>query len=49
MARKLGQIFVEGANARLVRAYLLGRDPQTGQRKYHNQTIQARFAEHTGS
>jgi hypothetical protein len=38
MARKAGQIVARGASTWLVRVYL-GRDPQTGTRKYHNQTI----------
>jgi hypothetical protein len=35
--RKAGQIVSRGASTWLVRVYL-GRDPQTGTRKYHNQT-----------
>jgi hypothetical protein len=42
MARKAGQIVARGASIWLVRAYL-GRDPQTGTRKYHNQTIHGPF------
>jgi integrase len=38
MARKQGQIIARGQNAWLVRIYQ-GRDPQTGTRKYLNQTI----------
>ena len=38
MARKKGQIIRRGTNTWLVRVYL-GRDPQSGTRKYHNQTI----------
>lgn len=38
MARKAGQIIARGPAAWLVRIYQ-GRDPQTGTRKYHNQTI----------
>ena len=38
MARKKGQIIRRGTNSWLVRVYL-GRDPQSGTRKYHNQTI----------
>jgi hypothetical protein len=38
MARKAGQIIARGQSTWLVRVYL-GRDPQTGTRKYHNQTI----------
>jgi hypothetical protein len=34
MARKLGPIIVRGASTRLVRVYL-GRDAETGARKYH--------------
>jgi len=41
MARKAGQIIARGQSTWLVRVYL-GRDPQTGTRRYHNQTI--RFA-----
>ena len=44
MARKLGQIIGRGASTWLVRVYL-GRDPQTGTRKYHNQTIHGSFRE----
>ena len=44
MARKAGQIVARGASTWLVRVYL-GRDPQTGTRKYHNQTILGRFRE----
>jgi hypothetical protein len=38
MARKLGQIIARGQNTWLVRIYQ-GRDPETGTRKYLNQTI----------
>ena len=38
MARKAGQIIARGPSTWLVRVYL-GRDPQTGTRKYQNQTI----------
>src|ERR1700739_63638 len=38
MARKLGQIIARGQSTWLVRIYQ-GRDPQTGTRKYLNQTI----------
>ena len=38
MARKQGQIIARGQSAWLVRTYQ-GRDPQTGTRKYLNQTI----------
>ena len=44
MARKAGQIVARGASTWLVRVYL-GRDPQTGTRKYHNQTIHGPFRE----
>jgi hypothetical protein len=44
MARKLGQIIARGQSTWLVRVYL-GRDAQTGTRKYHNQTIHGPFRE----
>jgi integrase len=44
MARKAGQIIARGQSTWLVRVYL-GRDPQTGTRKYHNQTIHGSFRE----
>ena len=44
MARKAGQIVERGASTWLVRVYL-GRDPQTGTRKYLNQTIHGPFRE----
>ena len=44
MARKPGQIIARGANTWLVRIYQ-GRDPQTGTRKYHNQTIHGSLRE----
>ena len=44
MARKAGQIIARGASTWLVRVYL-GRDAQTGTRKYHNQTIHGPFRE----
>jgi hypothetical protein len=44
MARKAGQIIARGAGTWLVRVYL-GRDSQTGTRKYHNQTIHGPFRE----
>ena len=44
MVRKPGQIIARGASTWLVRVYL-GRDPQTGTRKYHNQTIHGSFRE----
>ena len=44
MARKAGQIIARGLSTWLIRVYL-GRDPQTGQRKYLNQTIHGPFRE----
>jgi integrase len=44
VAHKLGQIIAHGQNNWLVRVYL-GRDAQTGTRKYHNQTIYGPFRE----
>jgi hypothetical protein len=44
MARKAGQIIARGASTWRVRVYL-GRDAQTGTRKYHNQTIHGPFRE----
>jgi integrase len=44
MARKLGQIIARGQSTWLVRVYV-GRDPETGTRKYHNQTIHGPFRE----
>jgi hypothetical protein len=44
MARKLGQIIARGQSTWLVRVYI-GRDPETGTRKYHNQTIHGPFRE----
>jgi integrase len=44
MARKLGQIIARGQSTWLVRLYL-GRDLQTGTRKYHNQTLHGSFRE----
>jgi hypothetical protein len=44
MAWKAGQIIARGASTWVVRVYL-GRDPQTGTRKYHNQTIHGPFRE----
>ena len=38
MAKRAGQIIPRGKRTWLVRVYL-GRDPQTGKRKYHNKTI----------
>jgi hypothetical protein len=48
MARKAGQIIARGASTWLVRVYL-GRDAQTGTRKYHNQPFMARSARRSGS
>jgi hypothetical protein len=39
MARKAGQLISRGSRTWLVRISL-GRDPETGTRKYHNKTIQ---------
>ncbi len=44
MARKLGQIIARGESTWLVRIYQ-GRDPETGTRKYLNQTIHSPFRE----
>jgi integrase len=44
MARKAGQIIARGQSTWLVRVYL-GRDPQTGTRKYNNQTLHGSFRE----
>ncbi len=44
MARKLGPIIGRGQSTWLVRIYQ-GRDPETGTRKYHNQTIHGPFRE----
>jgi integrase len=44
MTRKLGQIIARGQNTWLVRIYQ-GHDPQTGTRKYLNQTIHGAFRE----
>jgi hypothetical protein len=44
MARKLGQIIARGPSTWLVRIYQ-GREPQTGPRKYLNQTIHGSFRE----
>jgi integrase len=44
MARKAGQIIARGQSTWLVRVYL-GRDPQTGTRKYRNQTLHGSFRE----
>ena len=48
MARKKGQIIGRGRNTWLVRVYL-GRDPQTGTRKYPNNPFMVRCAKHSGS
>lgn len=47
MARKAGQIIARGASTWLIRDYL-GRDPQAGTRKYHNQTIHGRRGDSPG-
>jgi integrase len=44
MARKAGQLIARGQSTWLVRVYL-GRDPQTGTRKYRNQTLRGSFRE----
>jgi hypothetical protein len=44
MARKAGQIIGRRTNTWLVRVYL-GRDPQSGTRKYHYETIHGPFRE----
>jgi integrase len=44
MARKAGQLIARGQSTWLVRVYL-GRDPQTGTRKYRNQTLHGSFRE----
>jgi integrase len=44
MARKAGQLISRGTRTWLVRVSL-GRDPQTGTRKYHNRTIHGSFRE----
>jgi hypothetical protein len=44
MARKLGQIIARGESTWLVRIYQ-GRDPETGTRKYLNQTTHGPFRE----
>jgi hypothetical protein len=44
MARKAGQLVARGHSTWLVRVFL-GRDPQTGTRKYHNQTLHGSFRE----
>src|SRR5579863_38587 len=44
MARKAGQLISRGPRTWLVRVSL-GRDPETGTRKYHNKTIRSSFRE----
>ena len=44
MGHKLGQIIARGQSTWLVRIYQ-GCDPETGTRKYHNQTIHGSFRE----
>jgi hypothetical protein len=44
MARKAGQLIAPGQSIWLVRVYL-GRDPQTGTRKYRSQTLHGSFRE----
>jgi hypothetical protein len=44
MARKAGQLISRGPRTWLVRISL-GRDPETGTRKYHNKTIRGSFRE----
>src|SRR6185312_4364237 len=44
MARKAGQLISRGPRTWLVRVSL-GRDPETGTRKYHNKTIRGPFRE----
>ncbi|MBZ5675298.1 MAG: site-specific integrase [Acidobacteriia bacterium] len=44
MARKAGQLISRGSRTWLVRVSL-GRDPETGTRKYHNKTIRGSFRE----
>src|SRR5580700_8327001 len=44
MARKAGQLISRGTRTWLVRVSL-GRDPQTGTRKYHNRTVHGSFRE----
>jgi integrase len=44
MARKAGQLISRGSRTWLVRVSL-GRDPETGIRKYHNKTIRGSFRE----
>jgi hypothetical protein len=44
MARKAGQLISRGSRTWLVRLSL-GRDPETGIRKYHNKTVRGSFRE----
>ena len=44
MARKAGQLISRGSRTWLVRISL-GRDPETGSRKYHNKTVRGSFRE----
>ena len=44
MARKIGQIIVRGDRGWFIRVYL-GRDHETGKRKYHNLTIRGPMRE----
>lgn len=44
MARKAGQLISRGPRTWLVRISL-GREPETGTRKYHNKTIRGSFRE----
>ena len=44
MARKAGQLISRGPHTWLVRVSL-GRDPESGTRKYHNKTIRGSFHE----
>jgi integrase len=44
MARKSGQLISRGSRTWLVRVSL-GRDPETGSRKYHNKTVRGSFRE----
>jgi len=44
MARKAGQLISRGPRTWLVRVSL-GREPETGTRKYHNKTIRGSFRE----
>ena len=44
MARKAGQLISRGPRTWLVRVFL-GREPESGTRKYHNKTIRGSFLE----